>query len=118
MRLTAANGLAIPYAGYLELDIEALGVMIPCRGILVVKSPASQEARQHKIIPGLIEMNIIAQLHEPFKNGKAEISPQWSKASEITSSIKSISVRGFAKVAGKSQIRVPAGSIVRINGWQ
>ena len=61
-------------------------------------------------------MNIIAQLHEPFKNGKAEISPQWSKASEITSSTKSISVRGFPKVAGKSQIRVPAGSVVRING--
>ena len=58
------------------------------------------------------------QLHEPFKNGKAEISPQWSKASEITSSTKSISVRGFTKVAGKSQIRVPAGSVVRINGWQ
>ena len=63
-------------------------------------------------------MNIIAQLHQPFKNGKAEISPQWSKASEITSSTKSISVHGFAKVAGKSQIRVPAGSVVRINGWQ
>ena len=107
LRLTAANGLAIPYVGYLEVDVEALGVMIPRRGILVVKSPASQEARQRKkIIPGLIGMNIIAQLHEPFKNGKAEISPQWSKVLEITCGTKSISVRGFAEVAHKSLIRM------------
>lgn len=34
--------------------------------------------------------------------------------------LTSISVHGFAKVAGKSQIRVPAGSVsvLRINGWQ
>ena len=120
MRLTVANGLPIPYVGYLELDVEALGVMIPRRGILVVKSPASQKARKRKkIIPGLIGMNIIAQLHEPFKNGKAEISPQWSKVLEITCGTKSISVRGFAKVAHKSLIRVLAGLVsdVRINGW-
>ena len=121
LRLTAANGLEIPYVGYLELDVEALGVMIPQRGILVVKSPASQEARQRKKKnPGLIGMNIITQLHEPFKNGKAETSSGWSKVLRITSNTQSISVRGFAKVAGKSQIRVPAGSVsvLRINGWQ
>ena len=28
LRLTAANGLEIPYVGYLELDLEALVVMI------------------------------------------------------------------------------------------
>ena len=55
LRFTAANGLEKPYVGYLELDVEALGVIIPRRGILVVKSPASQEARQSKKkIPGLI----------------------------------------------------------------
>lgn len=55
-----------------------------------------------------------------LKNGKAEISPQWSKVLKITCSTQSISVRGFAKVAGKSQVRVPAGSVsvLRINGWQ
>ena len=31
LRLTAANGLAIPYVGYLELDVEALGVMLRVR---------------------------------------------------------------------------------------
>ena len=39
---------------------------------------------------------------------------------KITSNTESISIRGFAKVAGKSQIRVPAVSVsvLRINGWQ
>ena len=94
---------------------------IPRRGILVVKSPVSQEARQRKkSIPGLIGMNIIAHLHEPYKYGKTETSSQWSKVLKIASRAQSISVRGFAKVAGKSQIRVPAGSVsvARINGWQ
>ena len=80
LRLTAANGLQIPYVGYLELDVEALRVMIPRRGILVVKSPASQEARQRKqIIPGLIGMNIIAQLHEPLRMEKQKLSLNGTK---------------------------------------
>ena len=119
LRLTAANGLEIPYVGYLELDVEALGVMIPQRGILVVKRPASEEARQRKkITPGLIGMNIITQLQEPYKNGKIEIAPEWSEVLKIVSCTKPISVRGFAKVAGKSQVRIPAGSVsvVRITG--
>lgn len=120
LRLTAANGLEIPYVGYLELDIEALGVMIPQRGILVVKSPASEEARQRKkITPGLIGMNIITQLQEPYKNGKTDILPEWSEVLKIVSSAKSISARGFAKVAGKTKVRIPAGSVsvVKITGW-
>ena len=121
LSLPAANGLQILYVAYLELDVESLQVMILRRGILVVKSPASQEARQRKKkILGLIGKNIIAQLHKPFKNGKAETSSGWSKVLRITSNIQSISVPGCPKVAGKSQIRVPAGSVsgFRINGWQ
>lgn len=65
-------------------------------------------------------MNIIAQLHATCKNGKTEITPEWSEVLEIASCTKPISVLGFAKVAGKSQVRVPAGSVsfIRITGWQ
>ena len=77
LRLTAVNGLEIPYVGYLELGVKVLGVMIPQRGILVIKSPASKEARQcKKITLGLVGMNIITQLQEPYKNGKMEIFPE------------------------------------------
>ncbi len=56
-------------------------------------------------------MNIISQLQEPYKNGKTEISPEWSKVLKLVSCAKPISVRGFAKVARKSQVRIPKKSI-------
>lgn len=115
------GGVEIPYVRYLELDVEALGVMIPQRGILVLKSPASQEARQRKkITPGLIGMNIITQLHEPCRNRKMETDREWRKVLKVALCTKPVSVHGFAKVAGKSQVRIPAGSVsvVRVNGWQ
>ena len=121
LQLTAANGPEIPYVGHLELDVEALGVMISRRGILVVKSPASQEARQRKTItPGLLGMNIITHLHECYKNRKIEVSSEWSQVLKIASYTRPVSVRGFAKVAGKSQVRILAGSVsvIRVNGWQ
>ena len=37
--LTAANGLEIPYIGYLELEFEAQGVTIPKRGISCYETP-------------------------------------------------------------------------------
>lgn len=39
LQLREANGLAIPYVGYLELDVELCGKLIPRCGILVVKDP-------------------------------------------------------------------------------
>ena len=48
LTLTAANGLEIPYIGYLELDFEAQGVTIPQRGILVVRDPPDPQSRARK----------------------------------------------------------------------
>lgn len=35
--LRAANGLEIPYIGYMELDCQVLGERIPKRGVLVIR---------------------------------------------------------------------------------
>ena len=48
LTLTAANGLEIPYIGYLELDFEAQGVTIPQRGILGVRDPPDPQSRARK----------------------------------------------------------------------
>ena len=48
LTLTAANGLKIPYIGYLELDFEAQGVTILQRGILVVRDPPDPQSRARK----------------------------------------------------------------------
>ena len=65
LTLTAANGLEIPYIGYLELDFEAQGVTIPQRGILVVRDPPDPQSRARKeAVPGLIGMNIIQRMNQ------------------------------------------------------
>lgn len=37
LKITAANGLDIPFLGYLELDVETMGTTLPGCGFLVVK---------------------------------------------------------------------------------
>ena len=37
LTIRAANGLTVPYVGYLELGIELCGLVVPKRGVLVVK---------------------------------------------------------------------------------
>ena len=50
LTLRAANGLEIPYLGYLELDVEVDGVKIPRCGVLVLKdTPAT--ANQRREVP-------------------------------------------------------------------
>uniref|UniRef100_A0AAV2KYU6 Uncharacterized protein n=1 Tax=Knipowitschia caucasica TaxID=637954 RepID=A0AAV2KYU6_KNICA len=44
LELTAANGIDIPYVGYVELDVTIFGMVVPQRGILVVKEPFRQQA--------------------------------------------------------------------------
>lgn len=39
LTLKAANGLSIPYLGYLELDVKIMGKILPKCGVLVVKDP-------------------------------------------------------------------------------
>lgn len=39
LQLQAANGLAILYIGYLELDVELCGKVMPHCGVLVVRDP-------------------------------------------------------------------------------
>lgn len=59
LQLRAANGLAIPYLGYLELDVSLCGKPKPGCGILVVKDPPSGVS-----VPGVLGMNVISKCYE------------------------------------------------------
>ena len=59
LQLRAANGLAIPYLGYLELDVELCGKVMPCCGILVVKDPPGPAPS----VPGILGMNVIRRCY-------------------------------------------------------
>ncbi|KAI3359979.1 hypothetical protein L3Q82_014311 [Scortum barcoo] len=54
LQLRAANGLAIPYIGYLELDVELCGKVMPRCGILVVKDAPGAVSS----VPGVLGMNV------------------------------------------------------------
>lgn len=56
--LVAANGLEIPYIGYIEADLNICGKVIPKRGILIVKDHGVPTC------PGLIGMNVIKECRE------------------------------------------------------
>lgn len=64
LQLRAANGLAIPYLGYLELDVTLCSRDIPGCGVLVVRDPPGGSMSE---IPGVLGMNIISKCyHEVF----------------------------------------------------
>ena len=62
LTLRAANGLEIPYLGYLELTVEVDGVKVPSCGVLVLKdTPAT--TKQRRDIPGLLGANVLRRFH-------------------------------------------------------
>ena len=50
LRLSAANGLAIPYVGYLELDVQLCGKTVKRGGVLVVKNTLHSVS----VVPGVV----------------------------------------------------------------
>lgn len=65
LALSAANGLGIPYLGYFEKDVRALGKTVKGRGILVVRDPLDAATLQRKrAVPCILGMNVIKQFYE------------------------------------------------------
>ncbi|CAG2204695.1 unnamed protein product [Mytilus edulis] len=98
LRLRAANGLDIPYVGYIETDVylPLFGETIKDRGILILKDSPGVNRKDSS---GLIGMNIISQCMDLFKTINNSIKPEHSE------------IKGFARVAGSSEICVPANSV-------
>ncbi|XP_060719718.1 retrovirus-related Pol polyprotein from transposon 412 [Tachysurus vachellii] len=61
LRLTAANGLAIPYIGYMELDVELCGKLVSNCGVLVVRDVPDRAAVH---APGVLGMNVLSRCYQ------------------------------------------------------
>lgn len=122
LQLTAANGCDIPYVGYVELDVEIFGVVVPQRGILVVKDPRRQYAPSG--VKGVLGMNVIKECYYQLFNRHGsnlftlpEVlqAPQlWQQALQqcrLGATQASPPAKGKAKVRGRRRIIIPGGSV-------
>ena len=108
--LTAANGLEVPYLGFLMLNVTIQGQNLPEVGVLVIKNiPGSKEMREE--IPGVIGMNVLQHLSDLpsvlYKHSTVPLDPTESATR-------------FVRVAGCETQIVQAGNItcipVRVSG--
>lgn len=120
LQLRAANGLAIPYIGYMELDVQLCGKQVSNCGILVVKDPPNASNQ----VPGVLGMNVLSKCYQ-------ELSGQYGLAFLEDPSIAQApapllqafqhchqaeiqpptTVIGRAKVRGRRACRISGGSM-------
>lgn len=126
--LKAANGLDIPYIGYLELDITILGKCMPRRGILVVHdAPDPHMKSQKAVIPGVLGMNVITGFyHELFEQHGSNLfdtlpvqaaAPGWRRAlrhCQMAQAVANPSEAHKVRVQGKAPICVKAGTLTLV----
>ncbi|KAL6467298.1 hypothetical protein MHYP_G00251020 [Metynnis hypsauchen] len=114
LKITAANGLDIPYLGYLELDVETMDMTIPECAFLVVK-----DTENASVVPGLIGMNIISccrqLVHAKFETKLGEQLPSdWREAFQWAQSANRAHKSVFVRVAGRGAVHIPASSVATV----
>lgn len=83
LQLRAANGLEIPYSGYIEMDVKLCGKLVPKCGVLVVKDPPVGLNTQ---VLGVLGMTILWRCYQELfgQHGPALFSlPSVSEAQSI-----------------------------------
>lgn len=121
LQLQAANGLEIPYVGYVELTVEVLGKSLSKRGWLVVRDPPGLLSTHST--PGVLGMNVIRECyselftqHGPtlFDSPTAGPEPRlWKEAFQLCQQPQ-VTVpcsAGLAKVRGRKAIYIPGSSV-------
>lgn len=109
LTLRGANGLEIPYLGYVELDVQVEGVTVPKCGVLVLKDTAAT-VQQRRRRPGVLGTNVLAKIPEwaellKLKGNAGTSSKQNQKPSKL----------GLVKVAGSSAVWIPPYSAMNVD---
>ncbi|KAJ8014292.1 hypothetical protein DPEC_G00038740 [Dallia pectoralis] len=121
LQLRAANGLAISYLGYLELDIKLCGKLLQRCGLLVVKDPPGGVSSQ---VPGILGMNVIRRCYRelfsqhglamfdlPVVANSPESVVKALQGCQQASSCSLAEVAGNVRVRGRKASRIPGGVI-------
>ena len=127
IRISAAQGLDIPYVGYIELPLQIMGHAFENMGFLIVRDPVGTPLLQRKkLVPGVIGSNIFRDVREELsRNGddylqelEAVGAHAWAHVLALYSEIRAdrSGVSGRVRVAGKKPLLVPAHSLRVIQG--
>ena len=129
LRVTGANGLEVPYIGFIELSITALGRTIS-GGFLVVRNPASPAGvERKKNVPGVIGSNILRLLANAVKDEHGGQLPEnlrsllhtgWApilalyEEMRLAGPEKEKEVKGKVRIAGQKKVLVPARTALTV----
>lgn len=111
LQLRAANGLSIPYIGYVELDVELCGRVVPKCGVLVVRDPPGGIGAQ---APGVLGMNILGRCYQElfgqhgsswFKSPAVSHAPQ--SVLQALQFCHQVGIQQSSKSIGKVKVRGP-----------
>ena len=121
LQLRAANGLPIPYLGYLELEVELCGKTLPGCGLLVVKDPPDESPPP---APGVLGMNILRRCYNtlfgqhgpalfnlPIVTEAPESVVQAFQRCQQASLTPPSDVIGKVKLRGKKACRISGGTM-------
>ncbi|CAC5418472.1 unnamed protein product [Mytilus coruscus] len=111
LRISAANGGDIPYLGYIECNLKALGYTFENKGFLVVKDPSEDTLKQRKRrVPGVIGSNIFKSMKVLCDN--IEILPKnWGNILALYEEIYENDYIGKIRIPNHYSIIIPAGSV-------
>ena len=118
LQLKAANGLDIPYVGYLELTVELCDKVMPGCGILVVKDPPGPVNQ----VPGILGMNVLRMCYQelfgafgpslfdcpPVSLAPGPVRGALQRCHQLAIHTPKDPV-GKVKVRGKRVVRIPGG---------
>lgn len=116
LKITAANKLPLPYLGYVELDIQVLGLTLPGCGFLIVRD---QDAPDEDSTPGIIGMNVAQRCKQmillEFDNALEEkLDLDWRVAFSSVQEASLVEATAMVRVAGQSRTHIPAASVATI----
>lgn len=128
IRITAANGLNVPYLGYIERTLTICGIDFPNCGFLIVKDPYGTPLEERKVnVPGVIGSNILQTVQKQLRNewgddhlvelGNRPQGSPWQTVLALYGEQQATLKRstGFVRT-GKLPVIVPARVIKQIQG--
>lgn len=117
LRLTAANGLDLPYVGCMETDIELFGKTLVNQAVFVVKDSTCANS-----LPGILGMNVLKNCGKfSVSTGDESDSRPEVRANNVTAQVKCKAGPngqiGFIKLSSHDSVVIPPRSEIITTGY-